>query len=46
MHVPRTVISDEPFDAISASSDLSHSSRFSPRELIVDVKTSATHESV
>jgi hypothetical protein len=35
-HVPRAVIADEPFDAISASSDLSLSPRFSPRELIVD----------
>jgi hypothetical protein len=39
MYVSRAVISNEPFDAISASSDLSHSSRFSPRELIVDLKT-------
>jgi hypothetical protein len=39
MYVSRAVISNEPFDAISASSDFSRSSRFSPRELIVDLKT-------
>ena len=39
MHVPRTVISDEPLDAISTSDDLSHSSTFLPPELIVDLKT-------
>jgi hypothetical protein len=39
MHVPRTVISNEPLDAISTSSDLSHSSTFLPPELIVDLKT-------
>jgi hypothetical protein len=39
MYVLRAMISNEPFDAISASSDLSHLSRFSPRELVVDLKT-------
>jgi hypothetical protein len=40
MHVPRNVISDEPFDAISASNDLSLSSKILPRELVVDLKSS------